>query len=200
MASIVEELSPYLPQDRLAALAKGLTLPDRTLGAALFADLSGFTRLTEMLVREYGSYQGVEELLKLLNLVYTELIEQVHTYRGSVIGFSGDAISCWFDADDGQRAVACGLCMQEVVQNLSQNVKREEGPKPSLNLELKIAIATGPVRRFLVGDPQVQYIETLAGNVLDRLAQAEKQARPGEMIVTAEVVEALGSRLVISRQ
>src|SRR5438034_29047 len=120
MATIVEELSPYLPQDRLVALVKGVTLPDRTYGAALFADLSGFTRLTETLVREYGSYHGAEELIKLLNLVYIGLIEQVHSYRGSVIGFSGDAITCWFDTDDGQRAVACGLGMQEVVRNLSQ--------------------------------------------------------------------------------
>src|SRR3569832_660195 len=122
MASIIEELSPYLPQDRLAALAKGLTLPDRTLGAALFADLSGFTRLTEMLVREYGSYQGAEDLIKLLNLVYTELIVQVHSFQGSVIGFCGDAISCWFDADDGQRAVACGLYKQKKNQKKTHNV------------------------------------------------------------------------------
>src|SRR5438045_7768809 len=120
----MNELFPYLPQDRLVSLANGTTLPDRAFGAVLFADISGFTRLTENLVQELGSYQGAEELTRLLNRVYTELIEQVHNYRGSVIGFSGDAITCWFDADDGQRAVAAGLGMQAILQGLPEVINR----------------------------------------------------------------------------
>jgi predicted ATPase/class 3 adenylate cyclase len=182
------------------ALVKGAILPDRSYGAALFADLSGFTRLTETLVREYGSYHGAEELIKLLNLVYTELVEQVHSYHGSVISFSGDAITCWFDADTGLQAVACGLGMQEVVRNLSWKANQDENPDSLPNLVLKVAIAAGPIRRFIVGDPQVQYIEALAGSVLYRLAQAEKQAEPGEVIITPEVIKALDGKLEIVRR
>jgi class 3 adenylate cyclase len=40
-------LHTYLPQDRLRALERGETLPDRTTGSALFADISGLTALTE---------------------------------------------------------------------------------------------------------------------------------------------------------
>ena len=39
-------LSAYIPQDRFRALAAGESLPDRTTGSALFADISGFTPLT----------------------------------------------------------------------------------------------------------------------------------------------------------
>ena len=46
--------SVYIPMDRRLALAEGQTLPDRTQGAALFADISGFTPLTEALARESG--------------------------------------------------------------------------------------------------------------------------------------------------
>src|SRR5204862_6880763 len=63
----------------------------------LFADLSGFTPLTEALVRALGPQRGAEELTRQLNLVYDALIGQVENYRGTVIGFSGDAITCWFD-------------------------------------------------------------------------------------------------------
>ena len=41
----------YLPQDRRLALARQSVLPERTHGAALFADIAGFTPLTEGLVR-----------------------------------------------------------------------------------------------------------------------------------------------------
>src|SRR5438552_1116835 len=45
----MEPLSAYIPQDRRRTLASGAALPDRMVGAALFADISGFTPLTEAL-------------------------------------------------------------------------------------------------------------------------------------------------------
>jgi class 3 adenylate cyclase len=51
-------LHTYLPQDRLRALGRGETLPDRASGAALFADISGFTPLTEALTQQLGSRRG----------------------------------------------------------------------------------------------------------------------------------------------
>ena len=39
-------LEAYIPGDRRRALATGTPMPDRVRGAALFADISGFTALT----------------------------------------------------------------------------------------------------------------------------------------------------------
>ena len=82
-------LHTYLPQDRLRALARGESLPDRTNGSALFADISGFTPLTETLRELLGPRRGAEELTKHLDAVYTALITEVERYGGSVIGFAG---------------------------------------------------------------------------------------------------------------
>ena len=90
----METPSVYIPMDRRLALARGEPLPDRTHGAALFADISGFTPLTEALVRELGPQRGAEELTRHLNIVYDALIGELHSYGGCVIGFSGDAITC----------------------------------------------------------------------------------------------------------
>jgi class 3 adenylate cyclase len=95
----MEALDVYIPIDRRQAIARGKDLPDRARGAALFADISGFTPLTEALVQELGPQRGAEELARQLNRVYDALIAEVHRYGGSVIGFSGDAITCWFDDD-----------------------------------------------------------------------------------------------------
>ena len=67
-------LSVYLAEDRLHALAYGETLPDRTHGAALFADVSGFTSLTESLTQRFGARRGIEELTQRMNAVYDALI------------------------------------------------------------------------------------------------------------------------------
>ena len=70
-------LQTYLPQDRLRALARGEAMPDHTSGAALFADISGFTRLTEALTLELGPQRGIEELSRQINAVYERLIAEV---------------------------------------------------------------------------------------------------------------------------
>ena len=160
-------LSIYLPIDRRHALARGESLPDQTIGAALFADISGFTPITEALARGLGPQRGAEELTRQLNLVYGALIAEVDRYGGSVIGFSGDAITCWFEGDDGHRAAACALRLHQAMEPVS-TVALPAGER--MILALKTAVSTGPARRFLVGDPDVQLIDVLAGATLDRLA------------------------------
>src|SRR5689334_20414330 len=94
------DLSTYIAQDRRAALACGVEYPRRASGAVMFADVTGFTPLAEALALAYGPRRGAEELTALLNQVYDALIAQVERFGGSVVGFSGDAITCWFDDDE----------------------------------------------------------------------------------------------------
>jgi len=98
---VMEVLSAYVPMDRRHAMERGDSIPDLARGAALFADISGFTPLTEALSRALGPRRGVEELTGYLNQVYDALINEVDRYGGSVIAFAGDAITCWLDADKG---------------------------------------------------------------------------------------------------
>ena len=87
-------VAAYIPQDRLCALADGHDLPEHSTGAALFADISGFTNLTEALRESLGSRRGAEELTRHLDAVYAALITEVERQSGSVIGFAGDAMTC----------------------------------------------------------------------------------------------------------
>jgi len=181
--------------DRRQALAAGASLPDHLKGAALFADISGFTPLTEGLVRELGPQRGAEELTRHLNMVYDSLISELHRFRGSVIGFSGDAITCWFDGDDGMRATACALAMQGAMSLFAQ-VAIPSGR--TVSLAMKAAVATGVVRRFLVGDPEIQIIDVLAGATLDQLAAAEHHADKGEVVLDPAAVASLAERAEIA--
>lgn len=186
--------SIYIPIDRRLALARGEALPYHSEGAVLFADISGFTPLTAALLKELGLKRGPEELTRQLNLVYDALITEVDRFGGSVIGFAGDAITCWFEADDGLRATACGLAMQEAMAQFS-SVVTPAGTVVSLGM--KAAVAVGPVRRFIVGDPQTQLMDLLTGATLARMAEAEHHAERGEVVVAPEVVAGLGQFLEI---
>lgn len=177
-----ETLTTFIPIDRCYAIAHGIDLPDQTCGAALVADISGFTLLTETLSHLLGPKRGAEEVTRQLNMVYDALIPEIHNYRGSVITFSGDAIVCWFDRDDGRHATACALTMQQIIARFA-HLTTESGVVVSL--AIKAAIATGPVRRLLVGDPHIQIMDVIAGATLDGLSVAERHAHKGEVVLTA---------------
>ncbi|MEO8303520.1 MAG: tetratricopeptide repeat protein [Betaproteobacteria bacterium] len=191
---LVDNAEAYIPGDRRRALAAGIEIPDRVRGAALFADISGFTPLTDALTSELGPQRGAEELTSRLNRVFHALIAELERFGGHVIYFSGDAITCWIDGDDGARATACALAMQSTMGRLAEVVTPHGG---KVQLAMKIAVSVGEARRFLVGDPSVQRIDVLAGRLIDELAAAEKQAAKGEVILDRSALESLGDRVEI---
>ena len=192
----------YIPHDRRRSLARGESLPDRAHGAALFADISGFTPLTEALTRTLGPHRGAEELTHQLNRVYDALIAEVNRYGGSVIGFAGDAITCWFDeASDlaccgaaSLYAVQCALAMQRAMQQFT-TVALPSGE--TVSLAMKAAVASGSVRRFVIGDPDIQVLDALAGATLARMAAGEHLAERGDVVVDAQTAACLTEQIRI---
>ncbi|MEO8753312.1 MAG: tetratricopeptide repeat protein [Casimicrobiaceae bacterium] len=191
---LLDSAEAYIPGDRRLALATGTAMPDRVRGAALFADISGFTPLTEALASELGEHRGAEELTTHLNGVFHALIAELERFGGDVIYFSGDAITCWIDGDDGTSATACALAMQATMGRLGE-VVTPAGTR--VRLAMKAAVAVGAARRFLVGDPEVQLIDVLAGRLIDNLASAEHRAERGEVVLDPSALKALGDRVEI---
>lgn len=192
----METPATFIPLDRRRALATGTDLPASATGAALFADISGFTPLTEALARAFGPRKGAEELTHHLNRVYSALIRQVHCWDGSVIGFSGDAITCWFS--DRPNVPAAALRASHAAWAMQAEMTAFaaiEHPQGAVSLALKTAVAAGRVFRFVVGDPQIQQIDVLAGGVLERMATAEQAAGQGELVLDAETVASLSAPL-----
>ncbi|HEY4688241.1 MAG TPA: adenylate/guanylate cyclase domain-containing protein, partial [Anaerolineae bacterium] len=214
----MEPLSAYLPLDRQRALVTGEPLPDRSTGAVLFADISGFTPLTAALEQELGARRGAEEVTGQLNRVFSAVIEQVDKFGGSVVNFSGDAITCWFDEKDeassltpalalrasagasvphpsSLRATACALAMQTAMRPFA-TVRTPAGTP--IELAIKVSAVAGTVRRFLVGDPNIHQMEVLAGRVLDKLGVVDYLVRKGEVLVAADVASHLAARLTVA--
>ncbi|NJN83162.1 MAG: AAA family ATPase [Caldilineaceae bacterium] len=67
----------------------------------------------------------------------------------------------------------------------------------TVSLAMKAAVAVGPARRFLVGDPNIRVIDALAGRTLERLAAAEHMAERGEVLLDPVALDLLASRVVI---
>lgn len=115
----------YLAQDRLRALIARSDLPQSAPGSVLFADIAGFTPLTERLRVQLGNRQGSEAL-----------VAEVDQYGGSIIGFAGDANTCWFSGDN---STACGFALLTAMRTV-EHISLPEGEPMSLGL--KVAITT----------------------------------------------------------
>ena len=205
--ALTEKLEIYIPMDRRQALHRSTSLPSQSSGAVLFADISDFTKLTNTLSKDLGRTRGAEEITRLINQIFATLVEEVHLYRGSVISFSGDAITCWFDDSPGTgspgdddsnegrlRALAAGLRMQHALQQFEYTALQRD-IKPGII----VVVVAGDTHRLLVGDPAIQVLEALVGEPLQRLGRIEKFVNRGEVLTPAETWERNREFFSISR-
>jgi class 3 adenylate cyclase len=187
----------YLPIDRYQALLAGIELPTCAEGAVLFADISGFSPLTNKLAKQLGPRLGAEEVTRYLNIMYEVLIAEVHRYGGSVISFSGDAITCWFKGELKTAALYATTAALEM-HNALQKIEAITLPsQEKITIALKVAVAAGQIYRYRVGDPGIQYFDVLAGQPLNRMAAGEKLAQKHEVVVSEEICELLAEELEI---
>ena len=165
-------------------------LPGRELhfhAVALFADISGFTRMSEALGR--SGRQGAEELTGVVNSFFEPLIERVGSYGGMVGAFGGDALTALFPCEihgeqAGRRAVQCALDMQQEAQRFAA-VETSAG---MFQLRVKVGLAHGPLFCCVVGDTATQITFVAAGEAINRCAEAEHHAASGEIVAHSDLL------------
>ena len=185
--ALLHDLVPFLPVDRLHAILRRETLPHTAEGAALFADISGFSTLAERLAAELGPERGAEELNTQVNYTFVGLIDAVDRYHGSVLRFSGDGITAWFGGEDhALRAVTSALAMQAIMQAVVATLP---------DLRLKISIGGGRAWRYLPGDPALGVFDVMAGPAFESMVQAEHVTGPGQIVLSSAISAAVGDLL-----
>ena len=148
----------------------------------LFADISGFTLLTERLTGAGGA-EGAEKLADMLNDYFGQLIEIINDFGGDVVKFAGDALISVWPVDDNHdsqrtwtlRAAQCALKIRE---------KLHQYRVEDINLRLKVAISTGTITQAHVGGVFNRWEFLLAGRPLVELGTANDMAEPGDILVT----------------
>jgi len=99
MPQTLAAMLPYIPPGLAQALLANPTLAplvEQFPAAVLFADISGFTPLTETLAQRGA--EGPEEMTRLLNAYFSRLIAAIAAEGGEVVKFSGDALTALFPA------------------------------------------------------------------------------------------------------
>jgi adenylate cyclase len=145
----------------------------------LFADLRGFTRLSELL--------DPADLVKLLNEFFERMTRIVHRAGGNVFHFAGDALMAGFgvptpQSDAAARAVSCGLGMISESQPMF-----ERWP---VTVGLGVGINRGEVIAGNVGSSDYMSY-TLIGDAVNVASRLTTRARAGEVLMSKGVLDSV---------
>ncbi len=155
----------------------------------LFADISGFTPLTERLAQK--GPLGIEQLNHILQDYFGKLIDILRHYGGDIFRFAGDGlIAIWPEEQDdtdlptlAHQALTCSQIIQETLHNY----ETEDG-----TLSLKIALSAGDVFVAQLGGVFNRWEFFIAGEAMNEVGLAETQASPGQIILGSSMWELVG--------
>ena len=168
--------------------------PQRFEVVVLFADISGFTPMSESLART--GKKGTEELTNLLNQYFGAMIELIRAYGGTIAKFGGDALTVLFPCvgpatsrlEAARRTLTCALAMQQQM-TAYQSIITSAG---TFALAMKAGLSIGQVFSASVGHSNYRLEYIVAGSVLERAALAEHHAHSGDTICHRGLLPFLG--------
>ena len=188
-AEIRGDLSRYLPSqlvDRIVDRDEAIALGgQRKHITVLFADVAAFTPLAES--------QKPEDVVAILNQLFTVLTEVVFRHGGTVDKFIGDCVMAFWGAPEAQedharRALSAAEDMLVWLDIANERWIREYG----VTIHLAIGVHTGEA---IVGNfgSQSRMEYTAVGDTINVAARLESIARPQQILVTEQTRNAGGS-------
>lgn len=193
MTELLQTIATYVPPSIVrATLAQAEPVPPQEAAAGfieaavLFADVSGFTPLTEALAQKGA--EGPEELTRLLNGYFSRMIALIEVEGGEVVKFSGDAVTVVFPTREEtlghatRRATQAAEAMQAAMSDFT-TLQTSVGP---VALGMKIGIGAGDILAAQVGGIFDRWEYVIAGDPLRQVAEAEHQAERGQIVLSPE--------------
>lgn len=156
---------------------------DRVEATVMFADIAGFTTLSE--------HMSPEAVSQFLNEYFHYIDACAHFYFGTIDKFIGDGVMVLFGApnpnpDHHYHAVACAVLMQRLLRIV--NAERAAQQLPIA--ELRIGINSGTMLAGLIGSQQrMEY--TVVGDAVNLASRLCNEARAGQIIIEGKIYDSL---------
>lgn len=180
-------LAPYVPR-----LLRRLEDPKpgawQAAGTLVFADISGFTRMTEKLAHQ--GKRGAEEMVTTISSVFTALL-QATTDGGDVLKFGGDALLLLYQGPDhAHRACHAALTMQRELRRVG-GIDTSRG---RVRLRMSIGVHSGRFHFLLCGGDHLEL--HVLGPDATTTTVLESAAGPGQVVASAATAGQLdGARI-----
>ena len=165
----------------------GGTLSD---ACVLFADIRGFTAFSEK--------TSASELVSILNQYFTEMIDIVYEYNGTLDKIIGDELMVLFGVPnntehDCQNAVDCAITMFKRLDKFNEKLENSHNHK----LKIGVGIHYGEVVAGNIGsDKQMNY--TVIGDNVNQAARFCSNASPNEIVISEDVYDNISDQSLFS--
>lgn len=165
----------------------GGTLSD---ACVLFADIRGFTAFSEK--------TSASELVSILNQYFTEMIDIVYEYNGTLDKIIGDELMVLFGVPnntehDCQNAVDCAITMFKRLDKFNEKLEKSHNHK----LKIGVGIHYGEVVAGNIGsDKQMNY--TVIGDNVNQAARFCSNASPNEIVISEDVYDNISDQSLFS--
>ena len=150
---------------------------------ALFADLRGFTRLTES--------TGVDEVVGLLNEHFSVITDAAYRHDGTIFSMAGDSLLVGFGVPFPQKDAAARAwrAAHDMLRSFTSVHARwvKAGGIPT---GLGIGIAGGEAILGNIGSPHYMSY-TIIGDAVNTASRLVQAAKPGEVLVSGPVYETI---------
>jgi class 3 adenylate cyclase len=152
-----------------------LTREELRVVSVIFVDLVGFTERSDRL--------DPEDVRAILGPYHETVRREIESFGGLVEKFVGDAVMGVFGAptaygDDAERAMRAALAVMDAVRELNAS-------DPALDLQLRIAVNTGPALVTLDARPELGEA-MVAGDVVNTASRLQGAAPVNGILVGAE--------------
>ena len=180
-------MDEFLPVQLIELLSGDADHPAQTRcnGAALYADISGYTRLTERLARE--GPDGIERLSAILDQSFARYIQVIAAHGGEIAYFAGDALLAWWPSiselsDAPTRlAIACACALTELDREATH------ADQPGLH----VGVAAGALCAARVGGTERRWEVLLGGKSVREACHAMTLGGRGDVILAPSVRDRL---------
>ena len=157
-----------------------------------FADISGFSRLSEQLAAIGPA--GTEELTDLINACFESIIGAAAAHGGDALKIMGDGLLVWFDGPDHAVRAAAGC--SDMHDALARPLVTSTGRPARLRMS---AGASSGVFTFLMTSGRHRELVVCGANASD-VMRCEKVADPGQTVVSPALAELLPGRMLGARR
>jgi class 3 adenylate cyclase/tetratricopeptide (TPR) repeat protein len=182
-------LAPFVPRALLARLARPIDVLTETVPCTMvFADVSGFTRLSERLARRGN--EGAEHLVDVINTCFSALLAEAYGRGGSLVKFGGDAMLLMFydqEADQEHAARAC--CAAVAMRRVLREVGRVSTGDTNVVLRMSVGVHSGAYGLFVAGGSHREVL--IGGPAASAVVAMEGSAAAGQIVMSADTAQQL---------
>ena len=157
----------------------------------MFVDISGFTKLTETLMKH--KKDGAEVLTEVLNIIFNPIVKSIYANGGIISTYAGDAFTAMFEIKPGSENTKVNHGIINSALYVNKHIKDNkviETKYGKFSMRVKVGLSYGKVDWGIIGKggKNTYYFK---GEAIDGCTKSEHNAEKDEIVLDDKIIKQL---------